>query len=596
MTDTDPRNASPAAPPPLPGQVDAHPPLFVAAVGAVAIGVVFSAFVAFRMIAAHGRMVASNPQTAAELLKVRDEIGVRPDDASLPETFRQREVLLRGEYMRAQHVMSTGTILLAGGLLVALAGAVTAGEFRKKSPQLAPPVDARTVDTRVSAIGRWGTLAVVVALFGSSLGLIVLSAPVVALKPPDDEALVLAGDGTRAYVPDPKDVARNWTRFRGPGGAGASAYANIPTDWDGATGKGVLWKTPLPLKGKNSPVLWDKKLFLTAADKAQRLVVCIDADTGKVMWQCNVSVPGPPAAAPHLDGETGYAPCGPVTDGRHVVAMFPNGDLVSVDYEGKQLWAKNLGLPDNGYGHAASLEMWQDKTLVLFDQGGLDDGKSRLLAFSSATGRLRWARPRPVASSWATPVVVHAAGKDQLITSADPWVISYDPNNGKEIWRAECMSGDVASSPILAGQMVFAVHESADLVAIRPDGTGDVTKTHIDWKAEDGLPDITSPVSNGKQLWLVTSNGDLTCYDVKSGKQLYLKELEGASFNASPSVVGDQLWLMDVKGVTRMIAAGPEYKLLHTTQLGEHIYASPAFADGRLYIRGNKNLYCIGTK
>ena len=592
MTATDTHNPSCAAPP---GAPDRHPPLLVAAVGALAIGVVFSAFVAFRMISAHSRMLASNPETAAELLKIRDEIARRPDDASLGETFRQREVLLRGRYMRALHVISTGRVLLAGGLIVALAGAVTAVGFRNASPRFAPPVDARTVDTRTAAIGRWGTLAVVVALFAAALGLIVLSDPAVALKVLDDVGPAIADDGTPAYVPDPKDLARYWARFRGPGGAGTSAYANIPTDWDGATDKGVLWKTPLPLKGKSSPVLWGKRMFLTAADKARRLVVCIDVDTGKEMWQCTVSVPGPPAAVPHLDGETGYAPCGPVTDGRHVVAMFPNGDLVGVDYEGRQLWAKNLGLPDNGYGHAASLEMWQDKTLVLFDQGGLNDGKSRLLAFSSATGRLRWARPRPVASSWATPVVVHAAGKDQLITSADPWVISYDPTNGKEIWRARVMSGDVASSPILAGGMVFVVHESADLVAIRPDGTGDVTKTHVAWKAEEGLPDITSPVSNGKQIWLVTSNGDLTCYDVKTGKMLYLKELDGA-YNASPSVVGDQVWLMNAKGVTQMIAAGPEYKLLHTTQLGEHIYASPVFADGRLYIRGNKTLYCIGAK
>jgi len=592
VTEIDTHNANPTAPsaPPV-----GHPPVLVAAVGAVAVGVVFSAFVAIRMVSAHGRMLATNPETAAELLKIRDEMGRNPDDASLPETFRRREVLLRSEYMRALHVMSTGATLLAGGLIVALAGAVTAVGFRKTPFEFAAPVDPRTVDTRTTARGRWSTLAMVVALFGASLGLIVLSDPAVALKPLDDDGPVRTADGRPAYVPDPKDLARYWTRFRGPAGAGTSAYANIPADWDGQADKGVLWKTPLPLKGKSSPVLWGKRMFLTAADKAQRLVVCIDADKGKVMWQCKVSVPGPPAPVPHLDGETGYAPCGPVTDGRHVVAMFPNGDLVGVDYEGKQLWAKNLGLPDNGYGHASSLEMWQDKTLVLFDQGGLNDGKSRLLAFSSATGRLRWARPRPVASSWATPVVVHAAGKNQLLTSADPWVISYNPSNGKEIWRAAVMSGDVASSPILAGGMVFVVHESADLVAIKPDGTGDVTKTHVAWKAEEGLPDITSPVSNGEQVWLLTTNGDLTCYDVKTGKQLYLKELD-ESYNASPSIVNGQLWLMSIKGTTKMIAAGPEYKLLHTTNLGEHIYASPVFADGRLYIRGSKNLYCIGAK
>ena len=566
----------------------------VAAIGAAVVGAVFSAFVAYRMIEAHGRMTASNPETAVEIVQRRKEIVNSPDDMQLPGEFQKREQQLRDDFLRAQHVMSTGTYLLAGGLIVAIAGAVTAMGYRDKLPRPGRASDGRAVDTFNAAIGRWAALGLVVAIFASALGLVVLSEPVAALKPADGQVVEPIDDGP-PYIPDPKDVARNWASFRGLGGAATSTHANIPTDWDGPSEKGILWKTPLPLEGKSSPVLWDKHLFLTAANKKQRLVMCFDADSGKELWRRAVRVPGPPAPVPNVPKDTGYAPCTAVTDGRHVVAMFPNGDLAGVDYEGKQLWARNLGLPDNGYGHGTSLAMWQDRTLVLFDQGGLNDGKSRLLAFSSRSGRLLWAKPRPVAASWATPIVVNAAGKDQVITSADPWVISYAPSDGKEIWRAKCMTGDVASSPVLAGGTVFAVHESADLVAIRPDGAGDVTKTHIAWKAEEGLPDITSPVSNGKQIWLLTTNGDLTCYDVKSGKMLYLKELE-EPFNSSPSIVGEQLWLMSLKGTTMMIAAGPQFKLLHTRKLGERIFACPVFADGRIYVRGHKNLYCIGAR
>jgi len=569
---------------------------FLAAVGAAAVGVVFSAFVAYRMIDAHGRMVASNPKTVAEILERREAIVAHPDDMQLPEAFRKREQLLRTEFLRAQHVMSTGAYLLAGGLIVALAGAVTARGYRTRLPYPGPAADGRAVDSFNAAVGRWAALGLVVALVASALGLVVLSDPVAVLTPsggaPDGSGAVDEGP---PHIPDPKDVARNWASFRGPGGAATSAYANIPADWDAPTGKGILWRAPLPLEGKSSPVLWDKRLFLTAADKTQRLVMGFDADTGKELWRCAVRVPGPPSPVPDVPRDTGYAPCTPVTDGKHVVAMFPNGDLAGVDDQGKQLWARNLGKPDNGYGHGSSLAMWQDRTLVLFDQGALEDGKSRLLAFSSRSGKLLWARPRPVGASWASPVVVNAAGKDQVLTSADPWVIAYAPADGTELWRVKCMTGDVASSPILAAGTVFVVHESADLVAIRPDGAGDVTRTHVAWKGEEGLPDITSPVSNGKQLWLLTTNGDLTCYDVKTGKMLYLKELDEA-FNSSPSIVGDQLWLMSLKGTTMMIAAGPEYRLLNTCKLGERIFASAVFADGRLYLRGHKNLYCIGAK
>lgn len=577
----------------------------VASVGAAAVAVVFSAFVAYRMFAAHGRMTASNPETAPQLEKLRLEIDENPDNALLVEQFRKDELRLRTEFLRAQHIMTTGPTLLAGGLMVALAGAVTAAGLRTKLPVPGQATDARAVDRLNAAVGRWGTLGLVVAMFASALALVVLSEPAGRLMPPqidphDEELLIGTGVGLVPetlphHVPEAKDVARYWPRFRGPGGAATSAYDNTPTDWDGAGGKGILWKAPLPLKGKSSPIWWDQYVFVAAADKTRRLVVCFDADSGKELWRCGVVVLGPPSPVPDLTEDTGYAPCTPATDGRYVTAMFPNGDLACVDYEGKLVWARNLGLPDNGYGHGTSLAMWRHTTLVLFDQGGLEEGKSSLRAYVSQSGRRLWAARRPVAASWATPIVIHAAGKDQIITSADPWVIAYAPDSGREIWRANCMNGDVASSPIFAGGRVFAVHESADLTSIEPDGAGDVTATHVKWRADEGLPDITSPVSNGKYVWLLGTGGDLTCYDVKSGEMLYLKELD-KSFNSSPSIVGDQLWLMSMKGTTMILSAGPKYKVLHTNELGEQVFASPVFADGRIYVRGHKNLYCIGAK
>jgi len=189
--------------------------------------------------------------------------------------------------------------------------------------------------------------------------------------------------------------------------------------------------------------------------------------------------------------------------------------------------------------------------------------------------------------------VAQVAGQPQLITVADPFVVSYDPATGKEIWRAECVGGDLAPSPICAGGMVFAIQPYSQMVAIKPTGQGDVTKTHVAWKAEDGIPDICSPVSNGTYVYLLDSEGLLTCYNVADGKKVYEHEMK-EQCRASPSIVGDKLYVLDLKGFMHVAQVGPEYKDLSKCELGEECFASPAFVDGRIYIRGVKNLYCIG--
>ncbi|MDP6381260.1 MAG: PQQ-binding-like beta-propeller repeat protein, partial [Phycisphaerae bacterium] len=202
---------------------------------------------------------------------------------------------------------------------------------------------------------------------------------------------------------------------------------------------------------------------------------------------------------------------------------------------------------------------------------------------------------RTVASSWTTPIVIDAGGRRQLITCATPWVLAYDPADGTELWGAEFLLGDVAPSPIFAGGLVFAVNDGAVLAAIRPDGDGVVTDTKIVWKAHDGLPDIASPVSDGNLVYLVAAGGLITCYDAADGKKVWEKYLE-RNYTASPSLVGNRIYLLDMDGVMLMLEAGREFKELGQAELGEECHASPAFADGRIYIRSEGHLYCIGKK
>ncbi len=222
-----------------------------------------------------------------------------------------------------------------------------------------------------------------------------------------------------------------------------------------------------------------------------------------------------------------------------------------------------------------------------------EDNKSQLIAVDSFSGNIVWRSKRPVGGSWTSPIVANIAGRDQVITCGDPWVISYDPSNGAEIWRADCLGTDTAPSPIYSGDLIFVIKPYSDLVAIKAGGTGDITETHIAWKAVDGIPDITSPVCNGQIILLVETSGYLTCYNVADGKKLWEKELD-QSFSASPTLVGDRIYILSEKGQMFIIAAGDEYKELSRCSLDESCYASPAFMDGRIYIRALKNLYCIG--
>ncbi len=423
------------------------------------------------------------------------------------------------------------------------------------------------------------------------------------MMPPSASKLILSliallGVSTALAVdlPSPEDFNANWPRFRGPGGSGVSGKGEAPLSCDLKTGENIAWTADVPAAGFSSPVVWGSRVFISGGDAAKCVVMCFDRQSGKLLWQSAVpkrdSDTGDKAAAPD---QSGMASSTLATDGQRVYAMFANGDLTAFNFDGSVTWSKHLGVPKNPYGHATSLLTWQDRLIVQFDQGEADDKLSKLYAFDGTTGTLVWEQPRPVGASWATPITFDAAGKSQLITLAVPWVISYSVNDGKELWRADCLDGEVTPSPVFAGGTLFVIHPTTKLQAIRPDGQGDVTKTHIGWIAEDGIPDITSPVSNGELVFLIDSGGMVTCYDAKTGKKQWEHDLEEPC-NASPSIIGNHLYLITKKGTLIVAEAAREFKELARSPLGEQVFASPAFAQGKMFVRGMKHLICIGGK
>ena len=203
-------------------------------------------------------------------------------------------------------------------------------------------------------------------------------------------------------------------------------------------------------------------------------------------------------------------------------------------------------------------------------------------------------RSRPVPASWATPIIIEAAGQRQIITVANPWVIAYTLAGGNELWRAQLLENEVVPSPVFAGGFVLLVSPGAKLMALRPDGTGDVTKTGVAWATEENVPDIASPVGIGELVFTVTSGGVATCFGANDGKKIWETNLD-TEVQASPGILGDRLFILGEHGALVTLQAGRELHEMGRTQLPDKFDASPAFANGHVFLRGVTNLYCLGA-
>lgn len=377
----------------------------------------------------------------------------------------------------------------------------------------------------------------------------------------------------------------NFTNFRGPGGNGIATQKNIPVNWNGETGENIAWKVAIPLRGFNSPIIWGNKVFLSGAKESRREIYCINRNSGEFLWTAKIeNVPGSPAKEPEVANYTGHSAPTMATDGNKIFAIFSNGDIIGLDMDGNQVWARNLGAPVNHYGHSSSLMVYKDKVIVQYDQKNL----AQILALSVNTGETVWKKTRNVKISWASPVIVNTGNRMEVILAAEPFIISYDPDTGNELWRLECISGEVGPSVAYADGIIFSVNDYSKLAAIK---IGDTPA--ILWESEDYLSDIPSPVATDKYLFLATSYGVIICYAAKNGTILWEHEIDNA-INSSPMIVEDKIYLIDKQGIMYIFKVDKEYVPIAQPVLGEKIVCTPAFADGKIYLRGYDHLYCIG--
>jgi len=632
---------------------------YTAAVRFAWVAGLFSLMVTLLLVADYLQREAKNPFESPAYLQLKAQLAQHPDDQAFRNRLRQLDLELRRRHFRHRRFAHWGAWLLLGGVLLTVASYKTATVLRRRLPMPEPQEAGEDPEAIFQRQTRWavGTLALAIAIVALVLSWALrsrlpsgrLAEQWLAQQVATAHLSEAAGPGTTAGLspitptatgggadsavaathpgerpggqtpglpaapagsyPTEEQIRKNWHRFRGPGGSGISAYENVPIKWDEQSGQGILWKTPVPLPGNNSPVVWEGRVFLSGATPEKQQVYCFDAETGELLWQGEVPIIAQRFDPDSVSEDTGYAAPTTATDGRRVFAIFATGDVAAFDFEGKLLWSRNLGVPDSAYGYAASLEVYRNLLLIQFDQGSTPkEGKSRLFALDAASGSTVYEVPRPVPNSWASPIVIHAAGRDQLITCGDPWVISYDPATGKEIWRAKCLSGDVGPSPSAFGDVVHVGNEYCIWSAIKADGHGDVTETHVLWTAEDNLPDTASPLVTDKYLLLAASWGMVTCFDTSNGQKLWELELD-ASFTSSPALAGKYVYQFgkveqeDEQGNLKMTTTcwvieptDEEGKIIAENHLSEGCVTSPAFQDGRIYIRGSNHLYCLGER
>ncbi len=542
------------------------------------------------MVYEHFEAATNDPWKSPQLLALREKLAAEPKNEPLQKEIRQLDVEFRQKFRRRLALDKTGAWLLLGGALALVLAAAKAAALKRILPLPQPKPDAGEQSLKLAARARWSLAGVGLAVAGSLLIIRLGNTSVLPANPAGWQKLLGRSDAQEAPVeeaPALSEFQTNWPRFRGWDGSGAVA-------WDLKTVPGILWRSAVPAPGHSSPIVWGDRVFISGGTADQREVFCYNAFSGALLWQRAVeNVPGSPLKIPEAPEDTGYAAPTMATDGRRVYAIFANGDLGALNFDGSVIWTKYLGPLKNPYGYAASLVVWGNNLLIQLDQGETRAEGSKLISLQGASGRVLWERSRPVPASWATPIVIEAAGQTQIITLANPWVIAYSLAGGNELWRAQLLENEVVPSPVFAGGFVFLLSPGAKLIALRPDGTGDVTKTRVAWATEENVPDIASPVSNGELVFTVTSGGVATCFGANNGKKFWETNLD-TEVQASPGMMGDRLFILGEYGALVTLQAGREFHDMGRTQLPDKFDASPAFANGHVFLRGVTNLYCLG--
>jgi len=452
----------------------------------------------------------------------------------------------------------------------------------------------------------------------------------------EDVAAIAAevpAEDTLEAAPTPRAIVRlaprNWPSFRGEGAAGVADGQGAPAEWDVESGKNIRWKTAIPGMANSSPIVWGDRIFVTTAisgggDETFRSGLYGDVDSvddesehefkvyalnkadGKIVWE-RTSARRVPGAKRHLKAT--QANSTPVTDGKHVVALFGTiGMLAAYDFAGKPLWTADLGILDGGWfydktyqwGHASSPVIYKDTVIV---QADIQED-SFIAAYRLSDGKLAWKTPRDEVPTWGTPTVYHGKDRDELITNGTT-VRGYDPATGKPLWSLAPNSEVTVATPVVANDLFYVTAgypPVRPVYAIRPGATGDISLTEgadssdaIAWSLDRDGTYMPTPIVYGDYLYTCANNGRLTCYEAETGERIYRARVGGGgTFTASPVAADGRLYFTDEDGDIIVIKAGGAYEEIGRNSMGEICMSTPAISDGLMVVRTMKHVYGIG--
>jgi outer membrane protein assembly factor BamB len=426
--------------------------------------------------------------------------------------------------------------------------------------------------------------------------------------------------------------AQNWPAFRGANASGVADGHPAPVKWNATTGENVLWKTPIPGVAISSPIVWGDRVFVSTAvssdpkagirtgqygdvepvNDATRhswRLFALDRRSGKIVWE-RVAHEGTPKTKRHP--KSSQASSTPVTDGQRVIVWFGSEGLYAYDFNGKELWKRDLGVlnagwfydPDYEWGIGSSPIIWQNLVIVQCDI----QKDSFIAAFDVATGEPVWRTSRDEIPSWSTPTIFDSFGRAELVTQATGFTRGYNPVSGEELWRLSGNSEITIPTPVVGPGLVIVTNGYRGvqpITAIKPGSKGDITlkgedtkNDAIAWSAKRGGPYIPTPLIYRDQLYLLQGNGVVATHDVRTGQRIYQERLvaTGGSFSASPVAADGKVYFASEDGDMYVVQAGPKFELLATNPIGEILMASPAISEGVLYVRGLKNVFAIGLK
>ena len=412
--------------------------------------------------------------------------------------------------------------------------------------------------------------------------------------------------------------ADDWPMWRGPRGDGSSTETRIPTTWSATDG--IAWKVAIPGEGHASPIVLGDRIFVVTCDlkTTERLLLCLDRKSGVTLWRKTVF--RAPLEARHR--LSSCASSTPATDGEYVYVSFlePDGSVVpaevvrrrsgklradnsgrpvnpgkmliaAYDLDGKRRWLVRPGDFASVWGYSSCPVVFEN-TVIL---NGDHDGEAYIVALQRKTGDVAWKVPRENRiRSHCTPLIRVIEGAPHMFVTGSHSIVSYDPRDGSKHWFTRGPRGRAVASPVMAKGLllVSTAYPDRELLAIRPDGRGDVTATHVAWRSRQSAPYVPSPIAVGEYFLVVSDQGIASCFDVASGTR-HWRERIGKGHSASPVTANGLVYFVSDAGVARVIRPQKKFELVAENALKERCYASPAVSQGRIFLRGERHLYCI---